>query len=278
MIAVVFLTMAYVITGPVSALADRGIDLFESGDQAGARRVFEARLVSEPDDVTALYYLGRLTPQDGQAARYFERLLKVAPGHRLVDDAILALAESAYASPMGLFITARRHYRRLVEDYPHSEHRDLALYRMGKTFLITRQPDSAAAVFDRVGVSAADDLETFVLMAKAEASSMAGLELVPPVAGPVYPFETRAQTKAQRESPGNGHPAYWIQAGAFRREAGARELADRLRLAKLSVERGRNDRGLIVLRVGPFSNREEAVRVVRHLKDIEHIDAVVIAP
>jgi tetratricopeptide (TPR) repeat protein len=283
MIAAVVLVLACVICQPGHVLADTGladtdVDLFTSGDDAAARLAFEARLATTPDDATALYYLGRLTPQDGKAARHFERLLEVAPDHALADDALLALAESAYASPMGLFITARRLYRRLLDHHPQSEHRDLALYRLGKTFLITEQPDSAVAYFAQVGGSAASDLRSFARLSAAEALMMAGGDSDPPASAPVYPFDTSGPAKAPDERPESGDSAYWIQAGAFRREAGAKALAERLRIAKLSVERWRNARGLIVLRVGPFENREEAVRIVHHLKDVEHIDAMVIAP
>ncbi len=273
----VVLGTVWAIVVPGAAIADRGVDLFVAGDDVGARRAFEARLDATPEDAVALYYLGRLTPEDGLAARHFERLLEVAPDDSLADDARLALAESAYASPLGLFKTARRHYRRLIEDYPRSEHRHLALYRLGKTFVVTGEPDSASVYFSQVLEAGVGDLRTFARFGEAEALRQAGKQVTQPDADPVYPFASGRAGPSPMATNDEGS-AYWIQAGAFRREEGARVLAERLRIAKLSVEQHRNSRGLIVLRVGPFPSREEAVRIVRHLKDVEHIDAMVIAP
>ncbi|MBK36541.1 MAG: hypothetical protein CME26_13565 [Gemmatimonadetes bacterium] len=250
-----------------------------SDDSASERHTFATRLTQAPDDPEALYHMGRLTSEDGPAGRYFERLLKVSPSHELADDARLALAQSAYASPLGLFKTARRHYRRLVEDYPGSPHVPFALYRLGKSFMITGQPDSAAAYFARVEMKA-DPLATFVRVAEDAAARALGRRVDPAETTPVYPFSLELSTPSPTVEPTGreGAGRFWIQAGAFRRSEGAHKLAERLRLAHLSVEQTKNDRGLIVLRVGPFSSREEAVRIVRHLKDVEHIDAMVLVP
>ena len=124
--------------------------LFEAGRFDAAKAAFERRLETRPNDPEALYYLGRLSSSGALSRRFFERLLVVHSKHALADDALFELAEADYGGGQGLYITARRRYRRLLSSHPESPLAPRAHYRVGLTFLITRKPDSAAVAFRAV--------------------------------------------------------------------------------------------------------------------------------
>ena len=124
--------------------------LFEAGRFEAARAGFERRLETRPNDPEALYFLGRLSPSGAVSRGFFERLLAAHPKHALADDALFELAEAEYGGGQGLYLTARRRYRRLLSSYRDSPLAPRAHYRVGLTFLITRKPDSAAVAFRAV--------------------------------------------------------------------------------------------------------------------------------
>lgn len=273
-----------------AAASDRALSLFEAGDLRGARHAFQTILDRSPDDPVAHYYLGRLTPQDGPARKHFEQVLAENPRHALADDALLELAESYYASPMGLFKTARTLFVQLLTDYPRSRHRPHTLYRIGRTFLITHQPDSAASYFERARRVADRPGRTFSRHGLAEADRQAGAHGLARARldsigeGTLYPFGGKASPSATRgravssraQSKVGPAGTYWVQVGAFSYAEGAAETQRSLEVTGLNVVTSKNHKGLTVLKAGPFGTREEAARIVRHLRRVDRIDAIVI--
>ena len=130
-------------------------DLFASGDTEAARQAL-SDVTIDPEDSRARYLAGRLARLDGDAKRHFRAVLR-HPDSAYADDAQFELAESVYADPQGLYVTARKLFRTFVESYPESTYRPLALYRIGRTLLITAvagpgqsQVDSARVLFREV--------------------------------------------------------------------------------------------------------------------------------
>lgn len=137
--------------------SDRVENLFSSGDTEAARDAL-AEPPIDPEDPRARYFAGMLSEHDGKAKVHFRAVMKFSDS-AYADDAQFELAESVYADPRGLYVTARRKFRVFVDTFPDSPHRPLALYRIGRTFLITArggsgqrqsQVDSARALFREV--------------------------------------------------------------------------------------------------------------------------------
>ncbi len=124
--------------------------LFEAGRYEAARLAFEHRLAVRANDPEALYFLGRLSRSGAESKGFFNKLLATHPDHERADDALFELAEADYGGGQGLYVTARRRYRRLLSSYPDSPLAPRAYYRVGLTFLITHMPDSAALAFRAV--------------------------------------------------------------------------------------------------------------------------------
>ena len=129
--------------------AEDPVALFEAGKYKEAKKAFLAREPKNPDDPVVMYYLGRLNADGAGSRRIFERLLQKYPDHGLADDALLELAEADFAHPAGTYLTARKRYRQLMQDYVDSPHIAMAHYRVGLTFMAVHQPDSAKAAFCR---------------------------------------------------------------------------------------------------------------------------------
>jgi len=133
--------------GAVGAVDDP-VALFKAGKFEEAKQAFLKVLDKDPDDPVAMYYLGRLTTEGALSRRHFNRLLEKYPTHYLADDAQFELGEADFADPAGLYLSARRRFRNLLRSFPDSPHAAMAYYRIGLTFLVVNQPDSAIVAFD----------------------------------------------------------------------------------------------------------------------------------
>ncbi len=268
------------------------IALFESGRFDEARTAFAQRLEAQPDDPVSLYYLGRLTAEGGKSRRYFERLLAVHPKHDLADDALFELAEADYAAPAGLYLTARRRYRQLLASYPDSPLAPRALYRMGMTYLVMRQPDSASAVFQealsrfpgsamapyvRLGIVEARVQQGRTPEAIQEAEALLEGDPGPLKAVVLERIEALKKTGGGTAGGGEHKEAkqgdrYWVQVGAFRSNNNLKDLSARLAGAGFEVrEEAVGKRGLRLLLVGPFADREAAEAARKRIESAEKL-------
>ena len=126
------------------------VAMFHKGKLKESRELFQKHLDNNPDEPVALYYMGLLTVEPPAARRHFERLLRVKPKHYLADDALFQLAEMDFAGRWGLYKTAREKYLRLLKEYPESERTETTLYRLGVTYRVTAEEDSAAIYLNRL--------------------------------------------------------------------------------------------------------------------------------
>jgi len=237
------LAIAAVLAGGVRAIpaaeapSSDPVRLFHEGRLEAARGRFAERLTERPDDPEALYYLGRLTQSAGEGRRFFQRLLATHPTHDLADDALFELAEADYADPLGLYLTARRNYRRLIADYPLSPMVPLSLYRIGRTYLVAGHVDSAARHFRRV-------IAEFPA-SPARSRAERGLAESEGAAGQRHLARARVESLAVagrgRTTEGSPAPSvdrrYWVQVGAFENGSNARRLAQRLDRAGYRLRR-----------------------------------------
>jgi TolA-binding protein len=82
-----------------------------------------------------IYFLGdglKLVGRDGDAAPYFQKLVKNHPGSKYVSDALLGLAEYFFKSD--LLFAARDTYKKVVEQFPNSRVYNYALYKLAWTY------------------------------------------------------------------------------------------------------------------------------------------------
>lgn len=254
-------------------------------------RAIAARLSDAGSGAEIRYYLGRLSASDGEARRHFRQTVQ-AKG-RMAADAQFELAESAYADPRGLYVTARRAYQAFVTEHPGSPHVALALYRIGRTYQVTAagRPDSLAS-----HVAAAQDAFRRVIdgfpdapIAKSAAVALveAAYQVNDPEAasrdadrlatGPVWSGEQvifeRAGKAVQASAPSTG--AFWVQVGVFANEAGMQALVKRLRESNLPTRLVATGSRTTV-QCGPFETRARAERMRRHISTVESIECRVI--
>lgn len=139
-----------------------GALLQEAGDDAGARREFEAILAAHPSDSQTLYTLGLLTlkDKDMDAARgYFMRLFKTG---RRNDDASYFLGNIAELQKQ--YPTALEWYRRVAD----GDRWTSAQAGIGRSLVAGGTPDAARTFFDDL---VGDDPEDTVLLRETEAQA-----------------------------------------------------------------------------------------------------------
>lgn len=244
----------------------------EKGDADAARAALAGGDVDR-DDPAVQYHLGMLARQDGAAKKHFRAVLAHGPSV-YADDAQFQLAESAYADPMGLYVTARKAFQKLVDTYPESPHVPLALYRIGRTYLITAESargalkqartDSAHAAFQ----AAADGYPT------TEAGQLARLALLGPDAA--ARGMTEVQAEPDRTPPtAAGSGRYRVQVGAFSDRSLVTDLVSRLEANGLLVRLVASG-AVTRVQVGPYETRERAERASRHIALTEGVECRVI--
>ncbi len=262
------------------------VALFQRGEYEAARIGFRQVAAARPDDPVALYYLGRLTADFARSRAYFEAVVKRHPKHDLADDALFELAEAVYAGPMDRYEAARAMYRRLLAEYPVSSLTDRAHYRIGLTFLAAAAPDSALVSLRRADLSSeagplaglaiiealtlkgnqtAALAEAQGLLAKAPVAIRPTLEArIRTLGGAEGTVGTTAADPPHEQVPNR---AWGVQVGAFRNQGNALRMRDRLRASGFSarVERRENRDWLFVV-VGPYANREAALKGEKALK------------
>lgn len=82
-----------------------------------------------------IYYLGdglRLVGKDGDAAPYFQKLVKNHENSKFVADALLGLAEYFFKSD--LLFAARDTYKKIIDRFPQARSFNYALYKLGWTY------------------------------------------------------------------------------------------------------------------------------------------------
>ncbi|MDA0746733.1 MAG: tetratricopeptide repeat protein [bacterium] len=256
--------------GILWADSDDPVAMFREGRFEEAKAVFGQKLAAHPDDAEALYYLGRLTSEAAKSKGYFERLLAVHPQHDLAGDALFELAELNFAGPSGLYLNAQRQYWKLLAEYPKSSLAPRALYRIGLTYMILRQPDSAAVVFrqvmdrypasEMVPYAHLGVVESYVQAGRAEDALREARALEAAGPGPVR-AAVREQIEDLAPDSETVEPGvrFWVRVGVFGSAENVKALSGRLEVQGFRVRvEELAGRGLHVLLAGPFPDRGAA--------------------
>jgi tetratricopeptide (TPR) repeat protein len=251
----------------VSFAAANPVALFEAGKFDQAKKAFSERLLEQPGDAAALYYLGKLNSDGAKSAQLFERVLAEHQRSEYADKARFELAELVFSGPYGRYVRARGMYRAFLVAHPESVLGAKARYRIGQTFLITNDADSALIVFnDLMADQTESNLMPYVRLGVAEAKAMAGkthealresklLLGASPVSGLAATLrQSLGGTLNKQESGGgNGEMGYWVRVGVFGNPENIRSLTGRLETAGYVVtDSAMAIRGLRMVLAGPF--------------------------
>jgi len=257
---------------------ERLAELFALGDFQRARLVLQSADLGLLDQ-RSRYLAGKLARLDGEAKLHFLAATReVKKGYS--DDAAIELAESVYADPRGLYVSARRAFRSFIDRFPDSPYVPLALYRLGRTQMITAggdrsHIDSARASFELILTKFAGSSES-----RYAASALHEIEGKPGDFGygirdaeglPSADTDVIVSLDAQEEN----QPVYWVQVGAFSKRALVDQLILRLQGAGLEtrvVDSGK----MLLVQAGPYVERKKADAVVRHVSLVESLECQVI--
>jgi hypothetical protein len=257
---------------------ERLAELFALGDFQGARLVLQ-RGDAGTLDPRSRYFAGKLARLDGEARAHFLAATREAQG-AYVDDAAIELAESVYADPRGLYVSARRAFRSFVDRFPGSPYVSLALYRIGRTQMITAGGDSSHID------SARASFELILSKFAGSSESRYAASALREIDGKPWDFgygirDVEAQFSADTDvtvpfdAQAENRTVYWVQVGAFSKRALVDLLILRLQGAGLKnrvVDSGK----MLLVQVGPYVDRKKAVAVGRHVSLVESLKCQVI--
>ena len=254
----------------ISRAAEDPVALFEAGKYEEAKKGFLDKQKKAPDDPVVMYYLGRLISDGVGSRRLFEQLLQKHPNHDLADDALFELAESDFAHPAGTYLTARKRYRQLLKMFPASPHIAMAHYRIGLTFLVVHQPDSAIVAFDSAMMGSEYQVKQQARLGRLEALVLKGQKEEAVQAAGVWIVEgagdvvLELQAFIDRFPPTPSHEAktegkFWVRVGAFGHIRNVTVIKKKLEDAKFRVSLiKRVGSKLTLVDTGPYTERKDA--------------------
>jgi cell division septation protein DedD len=244
------------------------------GDREGASRRELQR---------GLWLRGRLTVDPVQAELDFQRLVVLYPSGQFTPDALLRLAQGAFAT--GDEEGARRYVATLARDYPRSDASERA-----EMWLTSAGPVPPAGDTPTSNATAPAEVDATVAVAPAGAddqrvpdstaaeapaqSAESSIEPpvdsadAPPVADPAGADAAAASTAGDAGAGAVAGPPmnYFVQLGAFADEDRAMSLFDELSGAGVDVRVVRVEGSRFThVRVGRFAQRESAVEVLDEL-------------
>ena len=162
-------------------------------------------------------------------------------------------------------------YREFLAAYSGSDLSPLARYRIGQTYQIGNEPDSALAVFSRSipDMPESHPLWAYFRLGKAEAKALSGrreealAESTPlmssPVSRLVSAFHASLSDGFQRGRSSNVRQEYWVRVGVFGNPDNIRRLTERLTSTGFAVvDSAMAVRGLRMVLAGPFPDSLEA--------------------
>ena len=267
--------------------ADDPVALFEAGKFEEAKQAFVKVVSRDPDDPVAMYYLGRLSTEGAQSRRYFTRLLQKYPRHSLADDAQFELAETDFADPAGLYLSARSRFRQLLAEFPDSPHTAMAYYRIGLTFLVVNQPDSAIAAFDFAQGRNDPDVIPQARLGTLEALLMKGQKDLVLQQAEIWMVEGAGDVVEEVRDlihrlgsgvlpPTEKEGKFWVRVGVFENARNVAALKKRLEDAGFGVVSDRRvGAKQIYVFAGPYVKKADAERDRKRISERENLSCVV---
>lgn len=238
-------------TAPTDSALVTALRLVTEGRGDSARALVRARLhqipVSDTLYAEALFAAGAVAASADSALFHFRRVALDFPNTRWADDALLRVAQLAFAA--GDYETAQRSVGRILDDYPFSDVRGNAAYWQGRVLLEQRRLPEACG---------------FLRQAQAEAGE--DVELANRVRFYLQRCTTVAVDTAATPAARAGEARFAVQVAAVRTAVAADEVMRSLRAAGYESRAVRDADGLLKVRVGRFRTRAEAERVQAELR------------
>ena len=257
--------------------------LFGEGKFEEARKAYSKRLAENPQDAAALFHLAKLSSDGAKSRQLFERVLADHPRSPYADRAQFELAELDFSGPYGRYATARATYRTFLAAHPESDLCAKARYRIGQTFLITNNPDSARVVFEELLTDQrVPEMLAYAKLGVAEAKAMAGdtqgaLRVSEPLLD--SPIAVLAETFCKSlggsrteadVATGNSLPGFWVRVGVFGNPDNIRSLTERLEKAGFTVrDAAMVVPGLRMVLAGPFADSSGAASARQSIEQME---------
>lgn len=221
------------------------------GDSARAFAQGYLRRLSPSDSLypEALYATGVVATSIADQQMYLRRVSVEFSQSSWADDALLRLAQIAFAEQD--FTGARRAAEKVVLDYPFSNVYAQANYWAARSNLELGNVSEACSQLEQAQGTAGEDIELFnrarfyKLRCSAAAVAVAG-------------------DSARSGGPVRGG-GYAVQVAALQTAAAADELMRALNAEGYTPVRVVQEEGFLKVRVGQFSSRSEAARLVREL-------------
>lgn len=222
------------------------------GDSARALVRRRMRELSSGDALypAVLFAAGLVAATGDSATAYFRRLSIEFSRSNWADEALLRMAELAYAG--GELGAAARLAERILLDYPFSDNQARAAYWAGRSRVELGETDVGCAHLRRAREGARHDVE---LSNRAD-----------------YYLQRCDNSAAQADSAqrsrqtGLGAVVYSVQVAAVQSAAAADELMQSLHRSGFEAHVVRDTDGLLKVRVGRFSRREGAQNLVAQLR------------
>jgi hypothetical protein len=199
----------------------------------------------------ALFAAGLVADTDARALDFFRQLSIEYSRSDWADEALLRMAELAYAS--GELSAAARFSERILLDYPFSDKLSKAAYWAGRSRMEMGETERGCEHLNRAAADAANDIE---LSNRAR-----------------YYMQRCAASEAASDSaaearPTTGRTVFSVQVAAVQSAAAADELMQSLHQAGYDAHVVRDADGLLKVRVGRFSNRAEAQQIVGRVRGV----------
>jgi SPOR domain/Tetratricopeptide repeat len=265
MAAAACLTVAFMVPGRLAAQTDsvmrQAVQLATEGLNDSARAIVRARLkATTPGDSTfpeILFTAGIVAGQNDSALYYFRRVSVEFSQSNWADDALLRIAQMAFAS--GDLDGARRTAERVLSDYPLSDVRARAAFWAGRASL--EQNDVVAGCDHlREAQAGADDDVELANQAGFYLQRCANVAATTPTGG----ADSTRKDSAGRA--GASTTAFAVQVAAVRSAAAADELMRPLAAKGYTARVVRDPDGLLKVRVGHLAKRADADKLARELK------------
>jgi hypothetical protein len=236
------------------------VRLVTEGQGDSARMIVQRQLravsATDPFYPEVLFTAGVVSADEESALAYFRRVSIDYSNSDWADQALLRLAQLAYAA--GDLNAALRSADQVLLDYPFSDVRPQAAFWAARAQLDLGSTASGCRLMQRAYQQAADDVELanrarFYLQRCSEAIA--------------EPADSMPEEQEPPEpAPDSGPTVYSVQVAAVGSAVAADQVMRQLREAGYDSHVMRDADGLLKVRVGRFRNRSEAQALARQIK------------
>jgi len=241
--------------GVRSQTAQDLVELIETGKTAEARQRL-ARMEKERKSPEQLMFLrGLLTADGDSAAHVYERFLMLYPDSRFGDEACIRLAQHKFSQ--GLYQSALRPLRQLMQKYPDSPILDKCLFTAGLCYFNLNKMDSAAMFFKNAAARAPNS----------DAGRSAKDRLAAMGSSAAVAVNTASKEDTVSEPP---IPRYAVQVGAFANQTNAVMRKSFFERAGYPVElrqKRKDGTTLYLVWIGTYATVDEARQTGEKLKN-----------